>query len=58
MLLHITMNTKQSYTAPEVKILHLQFEGAVLSGSGTGTGTGTGADITFENESDFDSFFN
>lgn len=56
------MNTKQTYTAPEVKILHLQIEGAVLSGSGTGAGTGagtgTGADVTFENESDFDSFFN
>ena len=48
------MNTKQTYTAPEVEILHLQIEGAVLSGSGTGTG----ADVTFENESDFDSFFN
>lgn len=58
MLLHITMNTKQSYMAPEVEILHLQFEGAVLSGSGTGTGTGTGADVKFEDESDFDSFFN
>ena len=46
--------------APEVEILHLQFEGAVLSGSGTGTGTGTGtgADVKFEDESDFDSFFN
>jgi len=52
------MNTKQSYTTPEVKILHLQFEGAVLSGSGTGAGTGTGADVKFEDESDFDSFFN
>lgn len=52
------MNTKQTYTAPEVEILHLQMEGAVLSGSGTGAGTGTGADVTFENESDFDSFFN
>ena len=50
------MKTKKNYTAPEVEILHLQIEGAVLSGSGTGTGTG--ADITFENESDFDSFFN
>jgi hypothetical protein len=50
------MNTKQSYMAPEVEILYLQFEGAVLSGSGTGTGTG--ADVKFENDSDFDSFFN
>lgn len=50
------MKTKKTYTAPEVEILHLQIEGAVLSGSGTGFGTG--ADITFENESDFDSFFN
>ena len=52
------MNTKQTYISPEVEILHLQIEGAVLSGSGTGTGTGTGADMIFENESDFDSFFN
>ena len=50
------MNTKQPYMTPEVDILHLQLEGAVLSGSGTGYGTG--ADMTFENESDFDSFFN
>ena len=50
------MNTKQTYITPEVEILHLQIEGAVLSGSGTGTGTG--ADMIFENESDFDSFFN
>lgn len=46
------MNTKQPYMTPEVDILHLQLEGAVLSGSGTG------ADVKFENESDFDSFFN
>lgn len=50
------MNTKQPYMTPEVDILHLQLEGAVLSGSGTGYGTG--ADMTFENESDFDSLFN
>jgi energy-converting hydrogenase Eha subunit G len=50
------MNTKQPYTAPEAKILHLLVEGAILSGSVTGSATG--ADVTFENESDFDSFFN
>ena len=50
------MNTKHPYTAPEAEILHLQMEGAVLSGSGTGIGTG--ADIKYETESDFDSFFN
>ena len=50
------MNTKQPYMTPEVDILHLQLEGAVLSGSSTGLGTG--ADVKFETESDFDSFFN
>lgn len=52
------MNTKQPYTTPKVEITHLQIEGAVLSGSGTGAGIGTGANVTFETESDFDSFFN
>lgn len=52
------MNTKQPYMTPEVDILHLQLEGAVLSGSGTGYGYGTGADVKFDSESDFDSFFN
>lgn len=50
------MNTKRTYTPPEAKILSLQIEGAILSGSLTSTGTG--ANVTFEEESDFDSFFN
>lgn len=50
------MNTKLTYTPPEAKIVRLQVEGAILSGSITSTGTG--ADVTFEEESDFDSFFN
>lgn len=52
------MNTKTNYTPPEAEILHLQVEGAILSGSVTETGTGTGANVIFENESDFDLFFN
>ena len=50
------MNTKQSYMAPEVVIVHLQMEGAILSGSVTSTGVG--ANVTFEEESNFDSFLN
>lgn len=50
------MNTKRTYTPPEAKIVRLQIEGAILSGSLTGTGTG--ANVTFEEGSDFDSFFN
>lgn len=43
--------------APEVVIVHLQMEGgAILSGSVTRTVSG--ANVTFEDESDFDSFFN
>lgn len=43
--------------APEVVIVHLQMEGgAILSGSVISTGTG--ANVTFEEESNFDSFFN
>ena len=50
------MNRKQTYTTPDVKIVHFQMEGAILIGSLTGTGTG--ADVIYEEESDFDSFFN
>ena len=50
------MNTKRTYTPPEAKIVRLQVEGAIFSGSLIGTGTG--ANVTFEKESDFDSFFN
>lgn len=42
--------------APEVVIVHLQMEGAILNGSVISTGTG--ANVTFEDESNFDSFFN
>lgn len=48
------MNRKQTYTTPDVKIVHFQMEGAILIGSLTGTG----ADVIYEEESDFDSFFN
>ena len=50
------MNTKKPYTAPKARTLQFQVEGAILIGSVFSTGVG--ADVQFEEESDFDSFFN
>ena len=45
---------KQTYTTPDVKIVHFEVDGAILIGSLAGIG----ANVIFEQESDFDSFFN
>lgn len=45
---------KNTYLTPEVDIVHLAAEEAIL---GSSSQTGTGADITLLGGSDFDSFF-
>ncbi len=53
------MNTKKNYTTPMAKTSQFQYEGTILISSVISTlSTGIGADVKFENESDFDSFFN
>ena len=46
----------KNYIKPEVEIIAVHLEGAVLSGSFGSSASGS--NVTLENESDFDSFFN
>ncbi len=48
----------KNYIKPEVEIIAVHLEGAVLAASGPASGSASGADVTFDLESDFDSFFN
>ena len=52
------MNKKQNYTTPEVDIVQLQIEGAILSGSNQAGATGTGPNVTVEDGGIFDDIFN
>lgn len=49
--------TKKIYSTPEVTEIVFHLEGSVLTVSTLFDGA-TGEDVTFDNESDFDSFFN
>ena len=44
---------KKVYLQPEVDVVHLTPEACVL----TGSQNGTGANVTYDSESSFDSFF-
>ncbi len=44
---------RKEYLTPEVGIVHLTPEACVL----TGSQNGTGANVTYDSESSFDSFF-
>ena len=47
----------KNYIKPEMEIVEIHLEGAVLSAS-IFTGGSSGANATIDTESDFDSFFN
>jgi len=49
------MDKKLQYQAPEVDLIHLATEGAILDGSANMNGTG--ADVTFYDSGSFDSIF-
>ena len=47
--------TKKNYLTPEVEIVSIYSEGILAASSFT---SASGANIKFENDADFDSFFN
>ena len=48
------MEKKLLYESPQVDLVHLATEGAILDGSVNASG----ADVSFESSSSFDDFFN
>lgn len=49
----LSIMLRKEYLTPEVDIVHLTPEACVL----TGSQNGTGANVTYDSESSFDSFF-